>query len=87
MMKNQDKQYGLPAHMVALLSLTHKSNFHILADEKGRFISTHFNTTWNECSMYDGASTPGALFEEIHEALWFAPNFLWKNDLQAVVSR
>ena len=76
MMKNCENQYGLTTHLVALLSLTHKSNFHILADEKGEFISAHVNTTWNEWSMYDVASALGALVEENHEALWFAPNFL-----------
>ena len=75
MIKNQDLQYGQPTHVVPLLSLTHKSNFHILADEKGEFTSAQINTTPIEWSMYDGVSTLGTLFEANHAALWFAPNF------------
>jgi hypothetical protein len=85
MMKNQKKQYELCTCLVALLSLTQNSNFHILADENGEFLSTRVITTLNEWSRYDGASALGTLFEENHEALWFALNFLWKSDLQILV--
>jgi hypothetical protein len=62
-------------HFVAPLSLTQKSNFHILADEKGDFASAQINTAPIEWSMYDGASALGTLFEVNHKTLWFAPNF------------
>ena len=85
MMKNQKKPYDLCTCLVALLSLTQNSNFHILADGKGEFLSAHVNTTLNEWSMHDGASSQGILFEENHEALWLASNFFWKSDLQTIV--
>ena len=75
MMKHQDKNYGHPIDLVALLSLTHKSNFHILAVEKGEFTSAQINTTPIEWSMYEGASALGTLFEANQKTLWFAPNF------------
>jgi hypothetical protein len=62
MIKNQKMQYDLSTYMVALLSLTQNSNFHILADGKGEFLSAHLNTTRNERSGYDGASALGTLF-------------------------
>jgi hypothetical protein len=37
MMKNQENQCGLSTHLVGLLSLTQKSNFLILADERPEF--------------------------------------------------
>jgi len=81
-MKNQEKRYKVSTHLVTPLSLTQKSNFHILADVKGEFLSVHFNTIWNAFSMYHGALALGAFFEENHEALGFAQNFLWKRVLQ-----
>jgi|SRR5210317_529736 hypothetical protein len=57
-MKNQEKQHEVSTHLVAPLSLTQKSNFPILADVKGEFLSVHFNTTWNALSMYYGALAP-----------------------------
>jgi hypothetical protein len=70
-----DKKSGLavwPAHAsMALLSLTHKSNFHIFTYEKGEFRSAPIKPTPIEWSMYDGASALGTLYE----AHWFAPNF------------
>jgi hypothetical protein len=81
-MINQEKQNEVSTHLVAPLSLTQKSNFHILADVKGEFLLVHFNTTWNALPMYDGALALGALFGENHEALGFAQNFLRKRVLQ-----
>jgi len=75
MIKNQDLRYDQPMHLAPLLSLTRKSNFHILADEKGEFTSAQIYTTPIEWFMYDGASALGSLFKANHEALWFAPNF------------
>ena len=52
-MKNQEKQYEVSAHLVAPLSLTQKSNFHILADEKGnsyQFTSIPLGTHY-PCTM------------------------------------
>ena len=51
MMKNQMKPYDLCTCLVALLSLTHNLNFHILADEKGEFTSAQINTAPIEWSM------------------------------------
>lgn len=55
-MKNQKKPSEVSTHPVALLSLTQKSNFHILTDVEGEFSSVHFNTIWDAFSMYDAAS-------------------------------
>ena len=54
-MENQEKQYEVSTHLVALLSLTQKSNFHILADVKWEFLSVYLHSTWKAFSMYDGA--------------------------------
>ena len=78
MMKNQEKQYEVSTHLVAPLSLTQKSNFHILADVKGEFfigspqycLERFIHVLW--CFGLK------RLFKEYNETLGFAQSFLWK---------